>query len=96
METDIQTMHFHLNDDDQKHFDYHIERLDFAKSYIVHLAFILRKEKRDFSMEARAHLKWGHIDVIKVEDYDLHDGITALFTKLEHKLHKEKERKQEH
>jgi len=39
---------------------------------------------------------WGANAVIKNEDFDLRDGIVALMEKVDHKVRKEVDKKQDH
>lgn len=96
MEIEIKGVHFAVEDETREFIEAKLEKLDFASQYIVDLQFTLTKENPDFISEAKLHLSWGHVSVIKVHSYDLHEGLNSLIDKLDHKVRKEREKVTEH
>lgn len=92
MELGIKGVHLDLKDETKEYIEEKLEKLDFARDYIVDLDFTLTKDNPDYEVEAKLHLKWGHQSVIKVHSFDLHEGIHALIDKLDHKIRKEREK----
>jgi putative sigma-54 modulation protein len=73
-----------------------MQRLDFAKDYMVDFLLTFVKEKSLYKLEATINLRWGSAIHISEDGFDLYPGIDALFDKLEIKVGKEKEKIQEH
>jgi putative sigma-54 modulation protein len=92
MELEIKGVHFDVKDETKEFIREKLEKLDFARDYIVDLDFTLTRENPDYEVEAKLHLKWGHQSVIKVHSFDLHEGINTLIDKLDHKVRKEREK----
>lgn len=97
METSVKAVHFTMDDMTQELLDKHLEKLDFADDKVQDLDFTFTREKtHNFVLEAKLHFRWGTNSVIKSEDFDLRSGINQLMEKVEHKVHKEIEKKQDH
>jgi putative sigma-54 modulation protein len=96
MELEIKAVHFDVKDETKDFIQERLEKLDFAADYIVDLGFTLTKEKAEYEVEVKLHLKWGHQSVIKVRSHDLHEGINTLIDKLDHKVRKEREKITDH
>ncbi len=96
MKLDIKGVHFDVKDETKEFIEAKLEKLEFARDYIVDLDFTLTKENPEFEAEAKLHLKWGHQSVIKVHSFDLHEGINTLIDKLDHKVRKEREKVTDH
>lgn len=96
MKLGIKGVHFDVKDETKEFIEAKLEKLDFARDYIVDLDFTLTKENPEFEAEAKLHLKWGHQSVIKVHSFDLHEGINTLIDKLDHKVRKERDKITDH
>jgi putative sigma-54 modulation protein len=96
MELEIKGVHFDLQDETRELISAKLEKLEFARDYIVDLNFTLTRDNTEFICEVKLHLSWGHTSVIKVRSYDLHEGINTLIDKLDHKVRKERDKITEH
>ena len=96
MELEIKGVHFDLQDETREFISAKLEKLEFARDFIVDLNFTLTKDNSEFDCEVKLHLSWGHKSVIKVRSYDLHEGINTLIDKLDHKVRKERDKITEH
>jgi putative sigma-54 modulation protein len=96
MELEIKGVHLTVHDDTRELITTRLEKLEFASDYIVDLDFTLTRENPEFLAEVKLHLSWGHISVIKVRSYDLHEGINTLIDKLDHKIRKERDKVTDH
>jgi putative sigma-54 modulation protein len=96
MDLEIKGVHLDLKDETREFIEAKLEKLAFAKQYIVDLHFTLTKENPEYEAEAKLHLKWGHNSVIKVRAFELHEAINTLIDKLDHKVRKEHEKVTEH
>ena len=96
MELEIKGVHLDVSDETREFILEKLERLDFAKEYIVDLSFTLARENPDYICEVKLHLSWGHNSVIKVHSFDLHEGINSLIDKLDHKVRKERDKITDH
>ena len=91
MNIDIKAVHFSLRDETKEYLEKKIDRIHNAENMIVDLLFTLTKEK-DFSVEAKANLRWGVSIHVKEKDFDLNPAIDKLMDKLDAKIKKEKEK----
>ena len=96
MELEIKGVHFDLKDETRELIYAKLEKLEFARDFIVDLNFTLTRDNPEFVCEVKLHLSWGHTSVIKVRSYDLHEGINSLIDKLDHKVRKERDKITEH
>jgi putative sigma-54 modulation protein len=96
MDLEIKGVHLDVKDETREFIEAKLEKLDFAKQFIVDLHFTLTKENPQYNAEVKLHLKWGHNSVIKVDAFDLHEAINTLIDKLDHKVRKEHDKVTEH
>ena len=96
MNIDIKAVHFDLNNKTKELIEKRTHKLDFAQDLIVDLLFTLTKQKGNNIAESNINFRWGVSTHIKTESYDLHENIDKLFNKIEQKVHKEKEKIQQH
>jgi putative sigma-54 modulation protein len=96
VELEIKGVHIDVEDETRELINAKMEKLEFASDYIVDLHFTLTREHPDYVAEVKLHLSWGHSSVIKVHAYDLHEAISALFDKLDHKIRKERDKITDH
>jgi len=96
MNLEIKAVHFTIGDDTKEYIEKKTHRFDFAQGLIVDLLVTLTKERRDFSVEANIHFKWNVVRHIKVNAFDLIEGVDSLIDKVERTVKKEKEKIQDH
>ncbi len=97
MESSVKAVRFTMDDLTQELLDKRLEKLEFAHDKVQELDFTFTREKtHNFVLEAKIHFRWGANAVIKNEDFDLRDGIVALMEKVDHKVRKEVDKKQDH
>ncbi|HEQ72508.1 MAG TPA: 30S ribosomal protein S30 [Spirochaetia bacterium] len=92
MNTEIRGVHYEIMDVDKELIDKKLSRLHFADGDIIDAHFTIVKEKKRFKTEAMIHFRWGHRIFLHVNDFDLHHGIDQLFSKMEVRIGKEKDR----
>ena len=96
MHTEIKGVHIDVTDNMKEYIDKKIHKLDYAKEFIIDLLFTITKEKKDFRLEANINFRWGSQAHISTDSFDVYEGLDTLFSKMEHKVSKEKEKRQEH
>lgn len=74
-----------------------MKKIRHFEEIIQDLHIILEKETNDnYKVDANIHLRWGSMSHISVTDPDLYKAIDELFSKVDLKISKEKEKKQAH
>lgn len=96
MELEIKGVHMDVKQETKEFIEAKLEKLEFAREFIVDLDFTLTKENPEYQAEAKLHLKWGHQSVLKTHAFDLHEAINTLIDKLDHKVRKEREKITDH
>ena len=96
MHVDIKGVHYHVSDNTRDFIDKKMEKLDFAKDYIMNLHFTITKDTNGFRVEANVSFRWGRPSHLTEESYELWEAIELLFDKLYIKVKKEKEKVQDH
>ncbi|MDR1316864.1 MAG: HPF/RaiA family ribosome-associated protein [Spirochaetales bacterium] len=91
MTIEIKSIHCDLPDDYRERIEKKLHKIEFAQDMIVSLVCTVSKTK-DYSLEADIHFRWGAVAHIKVNDFDLHEGITRLSEKIGAKVAREKDR----
>ncbi|MCL1992362.1 MAG: HPF/RaiA family ribosome-associated protein [Spirochaetes bacterium] len=94
MNTDIKALRFDFNDDAKEYLHKKLDRIHNAESMIVDLLITLAKDK-EFSAEAKVNFNWGVSVHVKESDFELRAAIDKMIDKLEAKVNKEKEKKQD-
>ncbi len=92
MDVELKGVHLDLQDETKEFIDKKLEKLDFARDYIVSLDFTITKEKNEYVLEAKLRLRWGVSSVVKTNSFDLYEGLERLFDKLDNKVRKEKDK----
>jgi putative sigma-54 modulation protein len=95
MNLEIKAVHFDLPQDYRELIEKKIQKIDFAQDMIVDLLFTVTKEK-DYAIDAQLNFRWGTSHHIKVNDFNLRDGIEKLIDKIDAKVSKEKEKIKQH
>ncbi len=96
MNTEIKGVHVEITDEIRDFVDKKMARLDFAREYIIDMLFSFSQESREFRLEVNVNFRWGHSIHVRVDSYDMFEGIDRLFDKMEFKIQKEKGKVQEH
>ena len=92
MDIELKGVHLDLQDETKEFIDKKLEKFEFAHDYIVNLDFTITREKNEYELEAKLHLRWGVSSVVKTNSFDLYEGLERLFDKLDSKLRKEKDK----
>lgn len=96
MHIEIKGVHIDVTDNMKEYIDKKLQKLDYAKEFIIDLLFTITKEKKGFRIEVTINFRWGAQAHIKTNAFDVYEGIDKLLSKMEHKVSKEKEKIQEH
>jgi putative sigma-54 modulation protein len=96
MNLEIKGIHCEVDERIRDYVDKKMQRLEFAKDYIVDFLVTFAKEKNLYKLEATINLRWGSAVHVGVDAFDLYPGIDALYDKLEAKIEKEKSKIQTH
>ncbi|MBN1699238.1 MAG: ribosome-associated translation inhibitor RaiA [Spirochaetales bacterium] len=96
MNLELTGIHMDVTDELREYFNKKLQRLDFAAHYIIDLLFKLIKEKHGFKLEANVNFKWGGTAYVRVNCFEIFEGIDKLFDKIELKVKKEKSKVQKH
>ena len=92
MQLQVKAVHFELGEQPRQHIDRRVQRLTYAREYLVDLALTLTRERSLFHAEASLHFRWGATTHLKVSGYDLIEAFDKLFDKVQAKVAKEKTR----
>lgn len=96
MQVELKGVHYDISNGVKEHIDKKMHRLDFADDLVTDLAFTLTRQKRSYMVETNTIYRWGLSHHLKVEKEGLIEGIDIMFDKLSQKIHKEKEKIQDH
>ncbi len=96
MNLEVKGVHFEVSDHIRDTIDKKLKRIDFAKDLIVDQLFTLTKTKNGYKVECTTNFRWGTSAHVGVDTVGLMEGLDILFDKLAQKVHKEKEKIQEH
>ena len=96
MNLELTGVHIDITDEVRDYFSKKMQRLDFARTYIIDLLFKVIKEKHGMKVESTINFKWGTSAHVSVDSFDIFEAIDALFDKIEKKVKKEKDKVQHH
>jgi putative sigma-54 modulation protein len=96
MNIDIKGVHVEITEQIREYIGKKLPRLDFVAEYIIDLLVILSQEGSQYSLEATINFRWGNSNHMRVQSFDVYEGIDRLFDKLELKVLKEKNKIQDH
>ena len=96
MHTEIRGVHIDVSESMKEYIDKKLQKLDFVKDLIIDLLFTISKEKKGFKLEVTINFRWGASAHISADSFEVYEGIDILFSKVEHKVTKEKEKMQQH
>lgn len=92
MNLDLKGVHFDIDEQTKEHIQKKVDKLKFVDSYIIDLHITITKGKNNYVLESNIHFRWGELFHIKVTEFDLGKGIDQLFSKIDHKASKEKDK----
>jgi putative sigma-54 modulation protein len=96
MNTEIKGVHVEVDDQVRDFIAKKMQRLEFARDYIVDLLYSLSQEKSRVRAEANINFRWGNSTHVGVAGFDIFEAIDKLVDKMELKIIKEKKKIQEH
>lgn len=96
MDLDIKAVHFDMKEETRELIETKLEKIEFASDLIVDISFTLTKQKTHYFAEVTVNFKVGAPAHMKVECFELHEGLDRLFDKLDHKVIKRKEKVKHH
>ena len=95
MNVEIKSIHFELPEDYRDIIEKKVHKIDFAQNMIVDFHLAITREK-DYIVESTLNMRWGTSHHFRVENFDLRDAIDKLFSKIDQKVSKEKEKIKDH
>lgn len=96
MNTEIKGAHVEITDKIRDYVDKKMQRLDFAKDYLIDLLFHFSQEKSQYKLEVNINFRWGNSIHVGEDSFDIFEGIDKLLDKMELKIIKEKKKIQDH
>ena len=96
MNTEIKGVHVEITDQIRDFVGKKMQRLEFARSYLIDLLFHFSHQKSQYKLEVNLNFRWGQSIHVGVDSFDIFEGIDKLFDKMELKVSKEKEKVQDH
>ena len=96
MNFEIKGVHYVVDDETKEYIEKKLQKVDYAKDMIVDLLLAIRHEKNRFKLETNINFRWGYASHIKVNSFDLREGLDKLLDKIESKINKEKDKIQSH
>lgn len=96
MNIEIKGVHYDVSKNTREHIEKKLKKLEYTKDIIIDLLFTITKVKNGYTVENNINFRWGTHAHLKVESFELFEGIDRLFEKLEHKVSREKEKIQQH
>jgi putative sigma-54 modulation protein len=97
MNLEMKGVHYDLSTTTKEFISKKLEKIDFAKDYIIELHISITKEKPGYTVESNVHFRWGHTSHVKAAaTHELYEGIEQMIDKLEHVVRKEKDKMKEH
>ncbi len=96
MNIEIKGVHYDVSKNTKEHMEKKLKKLEYTKDIIIDLLFTITRVKNGYTVESNINFRWGVRVHLKVESFELFEGIDKLFEKIEHKVTKEKEKVQHH
>lgn len=97
MNMEIKGVHYDVSDTTKDFINKKLEKIDFARDYIIDLPITITREKPGYTVESTVHFRWGHTSHVKAAPtHELYEGIEQMIDKLDHVVHKEKDKMKEH
>ncbi|GMO47348.1 MAG: hypothetical protein Ta2G_02750 [Termitinemataceae bacterium] len=95
MNTEVKALHFSLKDEEKEYLEKKIARIRNAENMITDLIFTFGKDANKHTGEASVKFKWGVQAIVKEDEFEVNALMDKLIDKLESKITKEKEKKQD-
>lgn len=97
MNLEIRGIHYNVSDTTKEFFDKKLERIDFAKDYIMDLSITVHKEPhQSYKIESKVHFQWGKTKMVGAEGHELYEAIEYYVDKLETLIRREKGKIKDH
>lgn len=96
MNLDIRGIHYNISETTSEFLQKKLERIDFAKDYIIDLSILIIKEPRGYNIEGKIHFQWSKTKVLSEPGEELYEAIELFVDKLERVIRKEKGKVKEH
>ena len=96
MNLEFKGIHYNISDTTKDFFEKKLQRIDFAKDYLMDLTISLIKEPHGYKIEAKLHFQWGLSRLVSVDCFELYEGIESIIDKLELLIRKEKDKIKSH
>ncbi len=96
MNLDIRGIHYNISDTTQEFIEKKLERINFAKDYIIDLSIMIIKEPHGYTVEGKAHFQWSKTKIVSETGHELYEVIELFVDKLEGVIRKEKGKVKEH
>jgi putative sigma-54 modulation protein len=97
MNMEIKGVHYDVSEATKEFINKKLEKIAFATDYIIDLLITITKEKPGYTVESNIHFRWGHTSHVKAAPtHELYEGIENMIDKLDHVVHKEKDKMKEH
>jgi putative sigma-54 modulation protein len=95
MNYEIQGVHYDVSDQTKEFIEKKLERIDFAKEYIIDLNITITRNKPRYFVTATVHFRWGKNNHVETESHELYEAIELMLDKLEHVVRREKKKVRE-
>ncbi len=96
MNLDVRGIHYNISDTTREFLDKKLERIDFAKEYVIDLSILVIKEPQGYKIEGKVHFQWSKTKMVNETDHELYEAIELFVDKLEGVIRKEKGKVKEH
>jgi putative sigma-54 modulation protein len=96
MNLEIRGVHYNISDTTREFIEKKLERIDYAKQYIVDLSILIVKEPEGYKVEGKVHFQWSKTKVVHEIDPELYQAIELFIDRIERVIRKEKEKIKEH
>lgn len=96
MKLEIKGIHYEIEEETKDYIEKKLHKFEFASDLLVDLVITIKREQKRYTLEANLNFRWGYASHLKVKSFEVKEGIDALIDKLDHKIHKEKGKIQEH
>ncbi len=93
MNLEIKGIHYHISDPTMEFIEKKLQRIDFAKEYLVDVSVTVTKESHGYKVDGKAHFRWGVHIVASEEAHELYEAIELMMDKFEKAIRKEKKKK---
>lgn len=96
MNLDIRGIHYNVSDTTTEFINKKLERIDFAKDYVIDLSILIIKEPHGYTVEGKVHFQWSKTKVLTETSHELYEAIEIFVDKLERVIRREKEKVKSH